>query len=277
MGPRKLRAGRATGRVIRWKKLSSTPTQSISLASSARRSRGTSRIARLTQQVDTLRDFEARLHTPALRAPVARALLLGCIRDRQRRRRRSRAAAATLHGTRDAGAPGHADAARTREQLDCLTSTLSALEHETADHAMAYAAFPGRMPANGARFGSPFGNRSDPFTHHLNFHSGVDLVAKTGTPILAAAGGRVVFAGEKSGYGNAVENDHGNGLMTLYGHASRIVVRAGELVLPRQYIPPMSARPAAPRGRTCISKSSSTARRSTRQAYLALFSLHAHG
>ncbi|MFL6705972.1 MAG: M23 family metallopeptidase, partial [Paraburkholderia graminis] len=52
----------------------------------------------------------------------------------------------------------------------------------------------------------------------------------------AAAGGRVVFAGEKSGYGNAVEFDHGNGLMTRYGHASRIVVHVGDLVLPRQYI-----------------------------------------
>src|SRR6185437_4796056 len=60
--------------------------------------------------------------------------------------------------------------------------------------------------------------------HRLSFHPGVDLVARTGTPILAAAGGRVVFAGEKAGYGNAVEIDHGNGLVTRYGHASR---RAG--------------------------------------------------
>ena len=195
------------------------------------------RIARLTQQVDTLRDFEARLHTPrpALRAPVAPALSPD-------------ASATDSVGEGGPALPprrctelatqarGHADAARTREQLDCLTSTLSALEHETADHAMAYAAFPGRMPANGARFGSPFGNRSDPFTHHLNFHSGVDLVAQTGTPILAAAGGRVVFAGEKAGYGNAVDIDHGNGLMTRYGHASRIVAHVGDLVLPRQHI-----------------------------------------
>jgi murein DD-endopeptidase MepM/ murein hydrolase activator NlpD len=92
------------------------------------------------------------------------------------------------------------------------------------------------MPADGARFGSPFGNRSDPFTHRLSFHPGIDLVAKTGTPIMAAAGGRVVFAGEKAGYGNAVEIDHGNGLMTRYGHASRIVAHVGDLVLPRQHI-----------------------------------------
>jgi murein DD-endopeptidase MepM/ murein hydrolase activator NlpD len=136
------------------------------------------------------------------------------------------------------GAPGRhpADAEHTREQLDCIAATLSSLELQTAVHAIAYAAFPGRMPVDGARFGSPFGNRSDPFTHRLSFHPGLDLVARTGTPILAAAGGRVVFAGEKAGYGNAVEIDHGNGLVTRYGHASRIVTHVGELVLPRQYI-----------------------------------------
>jgi murein DD-endopeptidase MepM/ murein hydrolase activator NlpD len=194
------------------------------------------RVARLTKQVDMLRDFEARLHTPrpAPRAPSLQS-----------------DTSATDSVEEGAGGPalpprrcteltthsrGRADAARTGEQLHCLGSTLAALEHEIADHGLAYAAFPGRMPADGARFGSPFGNRSDPFTHRLNFHSGVDLVAKTGTPILAAAGGRVVFAGEKGGYGNAVEIDHGNGLVTRYGHASRIVAHVGDLVLPRQYI-----------------------------------------
>jgi len=103
-------------------------------------------------------------------------------------------------------------------------------------HEVAFGAFPGRMPADGARFGSPFGNRIDPFTHKLSFHPGVDLVAPSGTPILAAAGGRVIFAGPKGGYGNAVEIDHGNGLITRYGHASRILVHEGDLVLPRQHV-----------------------------------------
>lgn len=200
------------------------------------------RIARLAAQVGDLRDFEARLNTPrpaprASAVPVAPAA----------------ASEADSSATDSEGEGGpalpprrcsdltpslgrHADAGRTGEHLDCLAATLSALEQQTADHALAYAAFPGRMPTDGARFGSPFGNRTDPFTHRLSFHPGLDLVAKTGTPILAAAGGRVVFAGEKSGYGNAVEIDHGNGLLTRYGHASRIVVHAGDLVLPRQYI-----------------------------------------
>jgi murein DD-endopeptidase MepM/ murein hydrolase activator NlpD len=198
------------------------------------------RIARLATQVGALRDFEGRLNTPrpAPRASAEPALS-------------APASAADLSVTDGAGGPalpprrcselvpqaqGHADADRTRRQLDCIAATLSALEQQTADHELAYAAFPGRMPADGARFGSPYGNRSDPFTHRLSFHPGVDLVAKTGTPILAAAGGRVVFAGEKGGYGNALEIDHGNGLVTRYGHASRIVAHVGDLVLPRQYV-----------------------------------------
>ena len=200
------------------------------------------RIARLTAQVGALSDFEARLNTPrpAPRAPVMPAAP-GAASE-------PNTAAADSEGEGGPSLPprrctevmpqpaGHADAGRTGQQLDCIAATLSALEQQTADHAIAYAAFPGRMPADGARFGSPFGNRTDPFTHRLSFHPGIDLVAKTGTPILAAAGGRVIFAGEKPGYGNAVEIDHGNGLVTRYGHASRIVVRVGDLVLPRQYV-----------------------------------------
>ncbi|CAE6847928.1 hypothetical protein R69608_03554 [Paraburkholderia nemoris] len=200
------------------------------------------RIARLTMQVGALRDFEQRLNTPrpAPRAPVIPAAP-GSASEPD-------TSATDSEGEGGPSLPprrctdvmpqpaSHADAARTRQQLDCIAATLSALEQQTADHAIAYAAFPGRMPADGARFGSSFGNRTDPFTHRLSFHPGIDLVAKTGTPILAAAGGRVIFAGEKSGYGYAVEIDHGNGLVTRYGHASRIVVHVGDLVLPRQYV-----------------------------------------
>ncbi|MFM0563146.1 M23 family metallopeptidase [Paraburkholderia sediminicola] len=200
------------------------------------------RIARLTTQVDALRDFGTRLNTPrpAPRAPVTPATP-GSASEPD-------TSATDSEGEGGPSLPprrctdvmpkmaGHADARHTGQQLDCIAATLSALEQQTADHAIAYAAFPGRMPADGARFGSPFGNRTDPFTHRLSFHPGIDLVARTGTPILAAAGGRVIFAGEKSGYGNAVEIDHGNGLVTRYGHASRVVVHAGDLVLPRQYV-----------------------------------------
>ncbi|ACC73841.1 M23 family metallopeptidase [Paraburkholderia phymatum] len=135
---------------------------------------------------------------------------------------------AVAHPARDAGA--------VHERIACLAATLSALEQEVTLHVANWEAFPGRMPVDGARFGSPFGNRFDPFTHRLSFHPGVDLVATTGTPILAAAGGRVIHAGPQGGYGNAVEIDHGNGLITRYGHASKIVVQEGDLVLSHQHI-----------------------------------------
>lgn len=64
----------------------------------------------------------------------------------------------------------------------------------------------------------------------------VDFPAETGAPILAAASGRVVFAGEYPQYGKIVEIDHGNGFVTRYAHASRLNVRVGELVVRGQRV-----------------------------------------
>ncbi|WJF92117.1 M23 family metallopeptidase [Paraburkholderia bonniea] len=189
------------------------------------------RITRLATQVGALQDFEARLKTPK---PVARAAT-GAAGDAAFENE----GGPSLPPQRCADlAPQNAqtDARTTREQLACLAATLSALEQATASHAVAYAAFPGRTPVAGARFGSPFGNRLDPFNRNLHFHSGIDLAAPSGTPILAAAGGRVIFSGHRAGYGNTVDIDHGNGLVTRYGHAAKLIARAGDLVLPRQHI-----------------------------------------
>lgn len=133
-------------------------------------------------------------------------------------------------------APTQANAGNMQRQIDCIGNLLTVLEREAVAHANAWASIPGRAPIDGARFSSAFGNRMDPFNSRLGFHSGVDLAAPTGTPILATAGGRVIYAGEKSGYGNVVEIDHGNGLVTRYAHASRLAVREGDVVLPRQHI-----------------------------------------
>ncbi|WP_250453379.1 M23 family metallopeptidase [Caballeronia sp. ATUFL_M2_KS44] len=121
---------------------------------------------------------------------------------------------------------------RAEKAVECLDDTLSQLQSQTVAHYVAYMAFPGRDPAPGARFGSPYGNRIDPFTGHASFHPGLDLVAPTGTAILASAGGRVVQAGERNGYGNAVDIRHANGVVTRYGHASRLLVKEGQFVMP---------------------------------------------
>ena len=96
---------------------------------------------------------------------------------------------------------------------------------------------PGFRPASplpavplAGRVTSGFGPRSDPFTGEPSTHLGVDVGAPEGTPIRAPAPGVVVRAGPRGGYGNAVEIDHGDGVVTVYGHASEILVSTGEKV-----------------------------------------------
>jgi len=88
------------------------------------------------------------------------------------------------------------------------------------------------LPLDHVTLGSPFGNRDDPFTGRRAFHSGLDFAAAPGTAIHAAAGGTVVSAGFRSDYGWVVEIDHGNGLRTRYAHASRLLVKTGDVVAP---------------------------------------------
>jgi murein DD-endopeptidase MepM/ murein hydrolase activator NlpD len=77
---------------------------------------------------------------------------------------------------------------------------------------------------------SPFGVRMDPFVHEAAMHTGIDFRGDTGEPIHATAAGTVTIAGLSGGYGKMVEIDHGNGLMTRYGHLSEIDVAAGDTV-----------------------------------------------
>jgi murein DD-endopeptidase MepM/ murein hydrolase activator NlpD len=84
--------------------------------------------------------------------------------------------------------------------------------------------------APGVRETGAFGLRTDPIDGTEKFHTGVDLAAPEGTPVVAVQGGVVTRAGPRGGYGNAVEIDHGGGLTTLYGHASALAVHAGDVV-----------------------------------------------
>ena len=78
--------------------------------------------------------------------------------------------------------------------------------------------------------GSGFGFRPDPFTGRRALHTGLDFPADAGTAIHAAAGGVVRTAAWHPEYGQMLEIDHGNGLMTRYGHTSKILVKVGDLV-----------------------------------------------
>ena len=96
----------------------------------------------------------------------------------------------------------------------------------------ANAAMPSIWPASGD-VSSPYGLRWG----GSDFHPGVDIANDAGTPIVAAADGVVTTAGWNSGgYGNMVDIDHGNGIMTRYGHAQQVVVSAGQHVKKGQII-----------------------------------------
>ena len=77
---------------------------------------------------------------------------------------------------------------------------------------------------------SPFGVRMDPSVHEAAMHTGIDFRGDTGDPIRATAAGTVTIAGSSGGYGKMVEIDHGNGLVTRYGHLSEIDVAVGDTV-----------------------------------------------
>jgi murein DD-endopeptidase MepM/ murein hydrolase activator NlpD len=88
---------------------------------------------------------------------------------------------------------------------------------------------PSSAPVEGP-VGSGFGFRSDPFTGRTALHTGLDFPAEVGTAIVAAAGGVVLSAGPHPQYGQMVEVDHGNGLVTRYAHTSKMLVKQGDLI-----------------------------------------------
>ena len=107
---------------------------------------------------------------------------------------------------------------------------LTVIEAEVMSQQVRQALLPNSKPVADRFVGSGFGWRTDPFTGQMARHEGIDFAAPPGTPIHAAAGGVVVLAEFHPEYGNVVEIDHGNQLMTRYAHALRIAVRPGDLV-----------------------------------------------
>lgn len=113
---------------------------------------------------------------------------------------------------------------------------LGQLEGILAKRQLLALSWPNQIPVRAAHNTSRFGWREDPITGIRTFHEGVDLAAPAGHAILAAAPGKVVFAGMHSGYGIMAEIDHGRGIRTRYGHAQGFLVRPGDLVRGGQVI-----------------------------------------
>jgi murein DD-endopeptidase MepM/ murein hydrolase activator NlpD len=97
-------------------------------------------------------------------------------------------------------------------------------------------ALPSTRPVDVGWYSSNFGYRIDPFTGQKAFHEGVDFMADLGVTIHAAGGGIVVYADTYAGYGNMIDIDHGNGLTSRYAHASKLLVKVGDVVMKGQKI-----------------------------------------
>ncbi len=121
-------------------------------------------------------------------------------------------------------------------QVDARSQTLAVLESRLLDERIRKNLLPTSIPVTEGVRSSNFGLRSDPFTGQVAMHEGIDFTAEPGTPIYAAAAGIVKSVERHPEYGNVVDIDHGDELVTRYAHASLVLVREGEFVKRGQHI-----------------------------------------
>lgn len=115
------------------------------------------------------------------------------------------------------------------EATDLNLDLFTYVESRLQESRLAALLVPSAPPVDGP-VGSGFGFRRDPINGRAALHTGLDFPAEVGTPILAAAGGIVVTKEWHAEYGQLLEVDHGNGLVTRYAHCSSIEVAVGALV-----------------------------------------------
>lgn len=122
------------------------------------------------------------------------------------------------------------DGAESSTLIDDANDVAAALERYRAARGAVDLAPVHKPLVTATRTSSTFGNRKDPFTGRLAFHSGIDYAAPQGSKVLSAGAGTVTFVGQMSGYGNVVEITHANGLVTRYGHLSAFLAKEGQKV-----------------------------------------------
>jgi murein DD-endopeptidase MepM/ murein hydrolase activator NlpD len=121
-------------------------------------------------------------------------------------------------------------------QLEAKTDAMSLLESQLLDERIRKSKLPTSVPLQSGWIASSFGWRVDPFTGAADMHPGVDFPAEVGTPIRSAAAGIVINVETHPSYGNFVDVDHGDDLVTRYAHCSKILVQPGALVRRGQVI-----------------------------------------
>lgn len=122
-------------------------------------------------------------------------------------------------------------------QLDSLINLYTRADKPVADISAAESKLnvyldkiPTLWPVSGGRITDYFGYRKDPFTGRKKYHEGIDIGVDTGTKIRAAADGTVIMSEYTRGYGRAVKIKHANGLVTVYGHCSKLLASVGDKV-----------------------------------------------
>jgi murein DD-endopeptidase MepM/ murein hydrolase activator NlpD len=116
------------------------------------------------------------------------------------------------------------------QQVEAKADAMSLLEAQLLDERIRKNQLPTSLPLDSAWNASSFGWRLDPITGESAMHEGVDFTADVGTPVKAAAAGIVLSVERHPSYGNVVDIDHGNDLVTRYAHNSKILVQPGALV-----------------------------------------------
>lgn len=115
-------------------------------------------------------------------------------------------------------------------QLADRSRQLGVLEDLLLNRKLADEVHPEGRPVNSGYISSGFGERADPFTGRRASHEGIDFAGRAGNDIIAVASGVVTWAGDRYGYGQMVEVNHGNGYATRYAHNAENLVNVGDTV-----------------------------------------------
>jgi murein DD-endopeptidase MepM/ murein hydrolase activator NlpD len=115
-------------------------------------------------------------------------------------------------------------------QLSSREQQLGVLENLILNRELNKQVYPEGRPVEEGFISSYFGRRADPFTGYSAEHRGLDFAGPQGTKVISVAAGLVTYAGERSGYGQMIEINHGNGLATRYCHNEQLLVKQGDMV-----------------------------------------------
>ncbi len=127
------------------------------------------------------------------------------------------------------------------KQLSSREEQLAVLEEVIMNRQLRSKSKPRGRPITKGWTSSYYGKRADPFTGKIAMHKGMDFAGKEGSSIVAVANGVVTWAGDRYGYGNLVEINHGNGYATRYGHNAKLLVKVGDSVEKGQVISQMGS------------------------------------